>query len=90
MFIGRTKELSFLEAAYSSKESAFIPIYGRRRVGKSELILKFINNKPAVYYDRPTLVFSGIFIAFVPTLCVGMHPGRSASRVYNRTSHVSK
>jgi hypothetical protein len=50
MFIGRTKELSFLEAAYSSKESAFIPIYGRRRVGKSELILKFIDNKPAVYY----------------------------------------
>ena len=35
-------------------------------------------------YDRPTLVFPGIFIALVPTLCVGMHPGRSASRVYNR------
>jgi len=30
-------------------------------------------------YDRPTLVFPGIFIALVPTLCVGTHIGRSAS-----------
>ena len=32
-----------------------------------------------IYYDRPTLVFPGIFIALVPTLCVGTHIGRSAS-----------
>lgn len=50
MFIGRKKELSVLEDAYKSKESAFIPIYGRRRVGKSELILKFLGSKPGIYY----------------------------------------
>jgi len=50
MFIGRQKELSVLENAYAGKESAFIPIYGRRRVGKSELILKFSNGKSGIYY----------------------------------------
>lgn len=50
MFIGRQKELSLLENAYTASQSAFIPIYGRRRVGKSELILKFLNSKPGIYY----------------------------------------
>ena len=49
-FIGRAKELRMLEAAFSSSASAFVPIYGRRRVGKSELILRFIADKPSVYY----------------------------------------
>jgi AAA+ ATPase superfamily predicted ATPase len=49
-FIGRQKELAALQNAYESKESAFIPIYGRRRVGKSELILHFAESRPAVYF----------------------------------------
>ena len=50
MFIGRQKELSLLEDAYATKQSALIPVYGRRRVGKSELILKFLGSKPGIYY----------------------------------------
>ena len=50
MFLGRKAELETLARAYASKRSEFIPIYGRRRVGKSELILHFIEDKPAVYY----------------------------------------
>ena len=49
-FIGRSAELATLEAAYHDKDSAFIPIYGRRRVGKSELILHFLRNKPGLYH----------------------------------------
>ncbi len=49
-FIGRAAELGLLEKAFLSKRSEFIPIYGRRRVGKSELILKFMAAKPGVYY----------------------------------------
>ena len=49
-FIGRTAELAMLEAAYAGKDSAFIPIYGRRRIGKSELILHFLRNKPGLYH----------------------------------------
>ena len=49
-FIGRERELARLTAAFESPESAFIPIYGRRRVGKSELILKFMEGKPGIYH----------------------------------------
>jgi AAA+ ATPase superfamily predicted ATPase len=49
-FIGRARELDLLEAAYTGRASAFIPIYGRRRVGKSELILHFLRDKPALYH----------------------------------------
>ncbi|MBN2384296.1 ATP-binding protein [bacterium] len=50
MFIGRQNELTVLETAYHQKKSALIPVYGRRRVGKSELILRFIKEKPGIYY----------------------------------------
>lgn len=50
MFVGRQAELRLLRQEWSSGRSAFIPIYGRRRVGKSELILRFMGDKPAVYF----------------------------------------
>ncbi len=49
-FIGRDRERRALEEAYASGESAFVPIYGRRRVGKSELILRFVDKKPSLYF----------------------------------------
>lgn len=49
-FVGRRRELRALEDAYAGSDSAFVPIYGRRRVGKSELILRFLENKPGVYF----------------------------------------
>ena len=49
-FIGRAEELSLLTDAFESSRAEFIPIYGRRRVGKSELILRFMSNKPGVYF----------------------------------------
>ncbi len=49
-FVNRKRELKLLEREYNSEHPSFIIIYGRRRIGKSELILKFIENKDAVYY----------------------------------------
>lgn len=49
-FIGREAELAMLEDAWRKRASAFIPIYGRRRVGKSELIVRFLQGKRAVYH----------------------------------------
>lgn len=49
-FVGRTKELKALEHSFQTHENTFIPIYGRRRVGKSELIKHFIKNKTALYF----------------------------------------
>jgi uncharacterized protein len=49
-FINREQELSVLEKAYSSPASAFVVIYGRRRVGKTALISNFLQGKKAVYF----------------------------------------
>ena len=49
-FIGRKKELAMLDKTYLSQQTEFIPIYGRRRIGKSELILHFIKDKPSLYF----------------------------------------
>ncbi|MBL9017211.1 MAG: ATP-binding protein [Myxococcales bacterium] len=49
-FLGRRTELQLLEAGYRSEGGAFIPVYGRRRIGKSELILHFLGSRPAVYH----------------------------------------
>ncbi|MBI5532823.1 MAG: ATP-binding protein [Deltaproteobacteria bacterium] len=49
-FVGRTRELEALQKAWQQRASAFFPIYGRRRVGKSELILRFLRDKPGIYF----------------------------------------
>ena len=58
-FIGREEELALLRQALGSPRSEFVPIYGRRRVGKSELILQFMADQPGVYFvgqqSSPTL-----------------------------------
>ncbi|AMM54452.1 ATP-binding protein [Pyrococcus kukulkanii] len=48
-FINRERELKFLEELWE-KDNSFLPIYGRRRVGKTRLVREFIRDKPAVYY----------------------------------------
>ncbi len=54
MFVGRAAELELLEDQYARTRSAFVPIYGRRRIGKSELIVKFLGGKPAIYHVGKT------------------------------------
>ncbi len=49
-FIGREEELALLRQALRSPRSELVPIYGRRRVGKSELILQFMADQPGVYF----------------------------------------
>ena len=50
MFIGRLDELEFLNSKYKSDNAEFIVIYGRRRIGKTELIKEFIKDKPHILY----------------------------------------
>ncbi len=49
-FIDRKEELSTLIERYDSGRAEFIVIYGRRRVGKTELIKEFFKGKEHVYY----------------------------------------
>ena len=50
MFIGRERELASLNQLYTSERFEFVVIYGRRRVGKTALINRFIKEKNAIYF----------------------------------------
>ena len=50
MFFGRKYELQVLEETYRKPGFQMTVIYGRRRIGKSSLITKFIEDKMASYY----------------------------------------
>ena len=52
-FIGRASELATLNAEYT-RESGFVIVYGRRRVGKTTLIKEFIKDKRAFYFLATT------------------------------------
>ena len=52
-FLGRTKELKQLERQITADVMNFVIIYGRRRVGKSELIKQALKNcqRRTIYYE---------------------------------------
>lgn len=50
MFVGRDKELNTLNELYAQHKFQMVVLYGRRRVGKTTLISKFIENKPAIFF----------------------------------------
>ena len=54
-FVDRQEELEFLEAEYRQPSFRFIPLYGRRRVGKTRLVQEFIMDKPAIYFLADTV-----------------------------------
>jgi len=63
-FINREEELEFLERRFREKLPQILIVYGRRRVGKTELIKTFCEGKKFVYFladKRGTLVNSERF-----------------------------
>lgn len=49
-FIGRQRELDVLEDLYESGDPELFVLYGRRRVGKTELLQRFCEGRRAVYF----------------------------------------
>ncbi|WP_135230368.1 ATP-binding protein [Deinococcus fonticola] len=58
MFLGRLQELSALQAEYARSRPSLILVRGRRRVGKSTLILKSLEGRPHIYYQANRLTSS--------------------------------
>ena len=50
MFIGRKKEIKYLNEFYNKPSIGMTVIYGRRRIGKSTLISEFIKDKKSIFY----------------------------------------
>ena len=49
-FIDRKEELNFLDEKYRSDKAELIVLYGRRRIGKTTLLKKFMEGKNATYF----------------------------------------
>lgn len=49
-FVDRLNEMATLDNEYRRDGASFIVVYGRRRVGKTELIRHFIKDKSAIYF----------------------------------------
>lgn len=49
-FVNRKEELDILNRFYQEDSFHCIPLYGRRRIGKTRLIQEFIKDKPALYF----------------------------------------
>lgn len=49
VFLDRERELSHLSERYQSDGAEFIVLYGRRRVGKSELIDQFLRTSRGIH-----------------------------------------
>jgi len=51
MFIGRKRELEFFNDKYLASGGQLVFLYGRRRIGKTELLREFAKDKPHVFYS---------------------------------------
>jgi len=51
VFIGRTRELAVLERELSGQAPSLVVLYGRRRIGKSTLILRALQERPHIYFQ---------------------------------------
>jgi len=52
-FMDRKEELSTLDKLFKSGEAHLVVIYGRRRVGKTRLLLEFLKRKKGLYFYVP-------------------------------------
>ena len=50
MFVDREEELSFLQRLYESGRPQLVLLYGRRRVGKTWLVKRFLEGRRGLYF----------------------------------------
>jgi len=51
MFVNRTEELGYLKKLYEEKNGRLLIIYGRRRIGKTELLRQFSKDKKHLFFS---------------------------------------
>lgn len=64
MFFNRDRELERLERWWDGNQPELITMYGRRQVGKTELLVHFIEDKPAIYFYADRQLVSDHLRAF--------------------------
>jgi len=72
-FVGRARELGVLEELAASGRPEFFVLYGRRRVGKTELLQRFCQGRRAVYFLAAEVREKANLAAFAQSMaeCLG-------------------
>lgn len=85
MFIARERELAQLEQAYASGSFHMIPVYGRRRVGKTALLTHFVANKANARYFTATQTSAQENLHWLSAAILGESgPSASASSLFGQ------
>jgi AAA+ ATPase superfamily predicted ATPase len=50
LFVDRTGELAFLEEQWKREQASFVVVYGRRRIGKTALVSRFLADRRGFYF----------------------------------------
>jgi AAA+ ATPase superfamily predicted ATPase len=50
-FVNRKEELEYLEKVYKEEQARFLIVYGRRRIGKTELLRHFSHDKKHLFFS---------------------------------------
>jgi AAA+ ATPase superfamily predicted ATPase len=74
MFIGREQELNYFEDKFNAPGGQLVVLYGRRRVGKTEVLHKFCEGKPHVFYSCRELSDAKQLAAFSARVLNGGSP----------------
>lgn len=95
MFIGRAQELKYLNDAYNSNHAEMIVLYGRRRVGKTELITKFCDKKPNIFYSAKECIdsvqlqaFSNAVISYAPEQFKFLDTFKNWEQAFSATTEI--
>jgi AAA+ ATPase superfamily predicted ATPase len=97
IFLDREEELKFLEERFKKGNPELIVLYGRRRIGKTSLIKKFIEGKKAIYYlatiereEKQAKDISQILSAFFKDKTLEINPFTSYSQIFSYLYEKSK
>jgi AAA+ ATPase superfamily predicted ATPase len=82
VFINRQAELQLLEERYRSDQAEFFVLYGRRRVGKTELLAEFCRDKRHVFFVADLDVEPVLRAAFSRAVNAELLGPEAASAVY--------
>lgn len=78
-FIGRERELAALEEMWTRRGAQFLVTYGRRRTGKTALLLRFAQGKPYLYWPASQSSATYLLRSFSQALWNHANPTNPAS-----------
>jgi len=89
-FVGRQRELAELNAVLSQKGAQFILVYGRRRVGKTTLVLHWAKqtDRPIIYWVATRDTPAQVRLSFTQALWAWAHPGSQAAPRFDTWAEV--